>query len=158
MQIARTCAPLIAVLALTLPAAAVAQDTAAPSAAPAEPQAVEPQPAGPAAPAAQPAQSGPNEYSEGGVPTGSGEDEEPAPVEPSEPDEPTSNDNPAPTNSGSAPSGGSAPAEATDTSAAPTETGLPRTGSDSWLIALIGIVLLSAGVVVRRRGVAAPRA
>jgi LPXTG-motif cell wall-anchored protein len=166
-----TPAALLCALALAVPATAAAQEPdpaagpAPASAQPAEPapaadeapatqapdtydQAAEPQAA--AAPTATPAQddtSGLNEYSEGGVPTPTGDDTNPEPVDPGNAPAPTS----------SAPTTTTAPA-ATPAAETTTETtGLPRTGADSWAIALIGIALLAAGLVLRRRQIATLR-
>lgn len=162
MRIPLIVASLIAALVLALPVGAFAQEAAEPSAPTLEPvtepapPAEEPAPvAASSEPAAQPSQSGTDEYSEGGVPTGTGEDEDPAPVE-----EPPPAEDPAPTGSGgSAPTGSSAPAEASAETPVTTSetTGLPRTGADTWPLALIGIALLGLGLLVRRREIATPR-
>ena len=166
-----TPAALLCALALAVPATAAAQE-ADPAAAPApeNAQPAEPAPAADqapdaqapdtsapaaepraaAAPTATPAQddtSGLNEYSEGGVPTPTGDDTNPEPVQ--------QDNDPAPTSS--APTTTAAPV-ATPAAETTTETtGLPRTGADSWAIALIGIALLAAGLVIRRRQIAALR-
>ncbi len=157
IRIARMLAPVIGALALALPGAAAAQVPALPGTAP-EAETAAPAtestaaPTSEPAPSAAPAQSGPNEYSEGGVPTGTGEDEDPAPVQ----EPPASDDDTAPTGSGgSAPTGSSAPAA--PTTAAPvttSETGLPRTGADTWLLALVGVALFGTGVLIRRAVIA----
>jgi LPXTG-motif cell wall-anchored protein len=118
---------------------------------PAEP--AEPAPVAPAsAPAAKPAQSGADEYSEEGVPTGTGEDEDSAPVDEDQ------GSSPAPTSSAPpATSTGSGETAAEETTSAPTGAQLPRTGADAWPIALIAIMLLATGILVRRRALAAPR-
>jgi LPXTG-motif cell wall-anchored protein len=114
-------------------------------AAPAKP-APAPAPAPPAR-AAQEDTSGANEYSEEGVPTPT---EDPAPVE-----EP-STDAPAASPTPSAPS--AAPAAETTTTEPVADTGgLPRTGAESWPIALIGIAALAAGLLLRRREIATQR-
>ena len=99
-------------------------------------------------PAATPSQddvSGGNEYSEEVPPTATGD-----------PDDTTSDDTedtnttsqPAPTGGGTTSGSDVAATEATDTGAE--EGGLPRTGAESWIIALIGVALLGCGIVVRR--------
>jgi len=120
--------------------------TAAPVLA-AEPTAA-PEPTDVAEPAAKPAQSGADEYGEEGVPLGTGEDEDPAPVEEEPESTPAPTPAPAPTGSGDA--------AAETTTTAPTGTELPRTGADAWLIALIAIALIAAGILVRRTRIAAP--
>jgi LPXTG-motif cell wall-anchored protein len=48
------------------------------------------------------------------------------------------------------------PAPAAPTQPAPAGAQLPRTGADAWLPALLGLVLLSAGVALRARARRAP--
>jgi LPXTG-motif cell wall-anchored protein len=131
------------------PAPDLAVEPAATAEQPAEP--AEPAPVAPAsAPAAKPAQSGADEYSEEGVPTGTGEDDNPAPEDQESSPAPTSSAPPA------APTGSSDTA-AEETTSAATGAQLPRTGADAWPIALIAIMLIATGVLVRRRALADPR-
>jgi LPXTG-motif cell wall-anchored protein len=125
-------------------------------------QAVAPAPADPAPadsssqeqaapePAATPAQedvSGGNEYSEEVPPTGTGEPDDTSDTN-SDDTEDTTTSQPAPTGGGTTSGSDVAATEATETGAE--EGGLPRTGADSWIIALIGVALLGCGIVVRR--------
>ena len=115
-------------------------------AAPEQSATAEPTAAAAASAPATPAQSGSDEYSEDGVPLGTGETEDPEPVE----EEPEA----APAPTGSSP----APAVASEeTPVATTGAELPRTGGATWLIALIASALIAAGVAVRRIRIAAPR-
>jgi LPXTG-motif cell wall-anchored protein len=133
------------------PATEVAPAAAAPPVAEPAPATTETEAQPTPRPAAQPAQNpddvaGGNEYSEEAPPTGTGE--------PDTPETPTTDDD-APTQS--APSTGTAPS-ATGTTAAevsdPAATdGLPRTGSDGWILGLIGIALLGSGLLLRRAAV-----
>jgi len=162
----RSCRELVPLLAigatlLWAPAAWGAYATAAP----AEPaastqtaQVAEPAQVADPAPVAQPAQSpndvsGGNEYTEDGVPTGTGEDNSSPPQEPtsggSEPTQGT-------TQSSAGESAGGQDAGDQTATAAPAAATLPRTGSDSWLLALLGVGLLGLGAVLRRVGEAAP--
>jgi LPXTG-motif cell wall-anchored protein len=111
-----------------------------------------------AAQVAEPAQtpndvSGGNEYTEDGVPTGTGEDNSSPPQEPtsggSEPTQGT-------TESSAGQSVAAQDAGDQTATAAPAGATLPRTGSDSWLLALVGVALLGLGAVLRRVGEAAP--
>jgi LPXTG-motif cell wall-anchored protein len=128
------------------------QPTAATEPASAPEPAAEPEVSPPADVQAKPAQSGADEYSEEGVPLGTGEDEEQEPVDDGEESDPApsapSGSTPAPTSSGTV----------GETAATPTGEQLPRTGMETWPIALIAIALLAAGTALRRRGLAAPRA
>jgi eukaryotic-like serine/threonine-protein kinase len=162
----RTYLTLVAAAALMLvPAAtALAADVAAPSGALSLSQAAEPAPAddpadpavqasadpAPAqAPAATPAQddvSGGNEYQESGPPTATGDPTTPETSEPETDPTPTTS---APTGGGSAPAAEVSASETTDETAEAAD-GLPRTGAESWIIALIGITLLGTGTLLRR--------
>ena len=100
-------------------------------------------------PAAAPAQddvSGGNEYSEEVPPTATGD---PNDTTSDDTDDSNTTSQPAPTGGGTTSGSDVAATEATDTGAAE-EGGLPRTGADSWLIALIGVALLGGGILVRR--------
>ena len=105
-------------------------------------------------PAAAPAQddvSGGNEYSEETPPTGTGDPDDTPESTPDDDTNDTSTSQPAPTGGGTTSSSDVAATEATETGAE--EGGLPRTGADSWIIALIGVALLGCGIVVRRAAV-----
>jgi LPXTG-motif cell wall-anchored protein len=97
--------------------------------------------------------SGGNEYTEDGVPTGTGDDDSSPPEEPtsggSEPTQDT-------TESSAGESVVGQDAGDQTATAAPAADTLPRTGSDSWLLALVGVGLLGLGAVLRRVGEAAP--
>lgn len=98
-------------------------------------------------PAAAPAQddvSGGNEYSEEGPPTATGDPGD----TPEDDTNDTTTSQPAPTGGGTTTGSDVAATEATETGAE--EGGLPRTGVDSWIIALIGFALLGCGILVRR--------
>ena len=100
-------------------------------------------------PAAAPAQddvSGGNEYSEEVPPTGTGDPDDTDSSSGNTDDTTTSQ--PAPTGGGTTSGSDVAATEATETGA--DEGGLPRTGAESWIIALIGVALLGCGIVVRR--------
>jgi LPXTG-motif cell wall-anchored protein len=101
-------------------------------------------------PTAEPAQgedvSGGNEYSEETPPTGTGDPGDTPDSDTGDTNDTTSQ--PAPTGGGTTSGSEVAATEATDTGAE--EGGLPRTGADSWIIALIGVALLGCGIVVRR--------
>jgi LPXTG-motif cell wall-anchored protein len=101
-------------------------------------------------PAATPAQddvSGGNEYSEEVPPTGTGDPDD-TPEQTSDDTDDTTTSEPAPTGGGTTSGSDVAATEATETGAE--EAGLPRTGAESWIIALIGVALLGCGIVVRR--------
>lgn len=100
-------------------------------------------------PAAAPAQddvSGGNEYSEDAPPTATGDPDDTDSSSGNTDDTTTSQ--PAPTGGGTTSGSDVAATEATETGAE--EGGLPRTGAESWIIALIGVALLGCGIVVRR--------
>jgi len=100
------------------------------------------------APAATPAQddvSGGNEYSEEVPPTATGD---PNDTTSDDTDDSNTTSQPAPTGGGTTSGSDVAATEATETGAE--EGGLPRTGGESWIIALIGVALLGCGIVVRR--------
>lgn len=103
-------------------------------------------------PAAAPAQddvSGGNEYSEEVPPTATGDADDTSSDQTSDDTNDTTTSQPAPTGGGTTSGSDVAATEATETGAAE-EGGLPRTGADSWLIALIGVALLGSGILVRR--------
>jgi LPXTG-motif cell wall-anchored protein len=103
-------------------------------------------------PAAAPAQddvSGGNEYSEEVPPTATGDPDDTSSDQTSGNTDDTTTSQPAPTGGGTTSGSDVAATEATETGAAE-EGGLPRTGADSWLIALIGVALLGGGILVRR--------
>jgi LPXTG-motif cell wall-anchored protein len=63
---------------------------------------------------------------------------------------------PAPAAQPAQPAQPATPAPAAPTQPAPAGAQLPRTGADAWLPALLGLVLLSAGVALRARARRAP--
>jgi LPXTG-motif cell wall-anchored protein len=145
----------IVIALLLLPAGALAAEPAqAPDPEPAAqveaPVQNAPEDQGP--PAATPAQSpddvaGGNEYSEQAPPTGTGDPDTPT-TSPPEDDTEETTTQPAPTSTGGSTTSSTAGAEdATD--AAATDA-LPRTGSEGWIIALIGIALVGSGLLLRR--------
>ena len=160
METGRRLAPALSALACCLVLAAPASaadptvgttgDTAAAS---------EPADAGPvattapttSAPSATPAQSGGNEYVEPGVPLGTGETEEPDQVEP----EPEPTPEPAPDTTSGSTTPPPAVAQESVTEAPSTTAALPRTGAESWFIALVGAGFLGAGIALRSRALAA---
>ena len=103
-------------------------------------------------PTAEPAQgedvSGGNEYSEETPPTGTGDPGDSPDSDTDDTGDTNTTSQPAPTGGGTTSGSEVAATEATDTGAE--EGGLPRTGADSWIIALIGVALLGCGIVVRR--------
>jgi LPXTG-motif cell wall-anchored protein len=142
-----------ALLAL-LPAGAFADETptdtltqaVAPAPAPAASSSEEQAAPEPAATPAQDDVSGGNEYSEEVPPTGTGDPDDTPDT--SDDTNDTTTSQPAPTGGGTTSGSDVAATEATETGAE--EGGLPRTGADSWLIALIGIAFLGGGILVRR--------
>lgn len=98
------------------------------------------------APTAAPAQddvSGGNEYQEEAPPTGTGEPQEPAPADPDPGVAPSAPSSPAPSTS----------TEPQATTADDAQSGAPtlaRTGSDAWIVAILGLFLCGLGVALRR--------
>ena len=102
-------------------------------------------------PAATPAQddvSGGNEYSEEVPPTATGDPDDTSNQTSDDTNDTNTTSQPAPTGGGTTSGSDVAATEATETGAE--EGGLPRTGAESWIIALIGVALLGCGIVVRR--------
>ena len=102
-------------------------------------------------PAATPAQddvSGGNEYSEEVPPTATGDPGDTSDQTSDDTNDTNTTSQPAPTGGGTTSGSDVAATEATETGAE--EGGLPRTGAESWIIALIGVALLGCGIVVRR--------
>jgi len=102
-------------------------------------------------PAATPAQddvSGGNEYSEEVPPTATGDPDDTSDQASDDTNDTNTTSQPAPTGGGTTSGSDVAATEATETGAE--EGGLPRTGAESWIIALIGVALLGCGIVVRR--------
>jgi len=108
-----------------------------------------------AEPTAQAAQSpedvsGGNEYTEQAPPTGTGPSKTPLVTEPKTEATAPPTATPGPTDSGAAEvASQTADETATATQAQPTNV-LPRTGADARLLAVLGVVLLGAGVLLRR--------
>ncbi len=134
-----------------MPAESESAETAAPP--PGEEAAQSPAPASESAasadpgPAAKPAQAdfgAPNEYTEEGVPEGTGED-----TPPEEPVDDGGDGDTQPAAPQPQPSAGAAPT-AEVTADVGSAGDLPRTGLDGWALALAGVLLLLLGLLLRR--------